>query len=65
MAWESEESGGVFQQNTLGFDIDLVGNLDLSIEGIWKHRSDPTADSDGKVPEKDDYQMLVGLSYEI
>ena len=65
MTWESEESGGVFQQNTLGFDIDLVGNLDLSIEGIWKHRSDPTADSNGKVPEKDDYQMLVGLSYEI
>ncbi|GLT18400.1 hypothetical protein GCM10007938_21790 [Vibrio zhanjiangensis] len=65
MVWESEESGGIHHKNTIGFDIDLVGDLDLSIEGIWDHVSDPTADSDGKVPEKDDYKMLVGLSYEI
>ncbi|MBU2899138.1 DUF481 domain-containing protein [Vibrio hepatarius] len=65
MVWESEESGGVHHTNSIGFDIDLVGDLDLSIDGVWDHVSDPTADSDGKVPEKDDYKMLVGLSYEL
>ncbi|MYM58988.1 DUF481 domain-containing protein [Vibrio sp. OCN044] len=65
MTWESAESGGVQHINEIGFDIDLVGDLDLSIDGIWEHVSDPAADSDGKVPEKDDYKMFVGLSYEI
>ena len=65
MTWESEESGGVQHKNTIGFDIDLVGDLDFTIKGIWDYISDPTPDSDGKVPEKSDYQMLVGLSYDL
>ena len=65
MNWENEESGGIHHTNEVGFDIDLVADLDLSIDGIWEHVSDPTADSDGKLPEKDDYKMFVGLSYEI
>ncbi|UTZ39889.1 DUF481 domain-containing protein (plasmid) [Vibrio campbellii] len=65
MNWENEESGGIHHTNVVGFDIDLVADLDLSIDGIWEHVSAPTADSDGKLPEKDDYKMFVGLSYEI
>ena len=62
--WASD-SGGMRHKNDLGFDIDLVGELEFSIKVIWDHVSQIKADSDGNVPEKDDYKINFGLSYEI
>ena len=63
--WASNDAGGMRHKNDLGFDIDLVGDLEFSIKAIWEHVSQTKADSDGVVPEKDDYKINFGLSYEL
>lgn len=63
--WASDDAGGMRHKNDLGFDIDLVGDLEFSIKATWDHVSQTKADSDGVVPEKDDYKINFGLSYEI
>ncbi|MDN3611905.1 DUF481 domain-containing protein [Vibrio ostreicida] len=63
--WASDNAGGMRHENDLGFDIDLVTDLDLSIKAIWEHVSQTKAASNGITPEKDDYKLHFGLSYEI
>lgn len=63
--WASDDAGGTRHTNELGFDIDLIADLDFSVKAIWEHVSDTKADSDGVVPERDDYKLHFGFSYEI
>ncbi|WP_104035803.1 DUF481 domain-containing protein [Vibrio jasicida] len=63
--WASNDAGGARHTNELGFDIDLVDDLELSIKAVWDHVSDTKADAEGAVPEKDDYKFHFGLTYEI
>ena len=63
--WASNDAGGMRHKNDLGFDIDVVGDLEFSIKASWEHVSQTKADSDGVVPENDDYKINFGLSYEI
>ena len=43
---------------------DLVGNFDVDISFVWDRTQDPPPLADGTLPERDDYRLLVGLSYE-
>lgn len=63
--WASDDAGGTRHTNELGLDIDLIADLDFSVKAIWEHVSNTKADSDGVVPEKDDYKLHFGFSYEI
>jgi hypothetical protein len=44
---------------------DLVSNLDLEVSFIWDHIQDPQPAANGTTPRQDDYQLIVGISYEI
>ena len=63
--WASHDAGGTRHTNELGFDIDLVDDLELSIKAVWDHLSETKADAEGVVPEKDDYKFHFGLTYEL
>ncbi|MEL7286595.1 MAG: DUF481 domain-containing protein [Pseudomonadota bacterium] len=63
--WASNDAGGTRHTNELGFDIDLVDDLELSIKAVWDHLSETKADAEGVVPEKDDYKFHFGLTYEL
>jgi hypothetical protein len=39
----------------------LLSWLDFDTSFIWDHIQNPTANSDGSIPEKDDYRFVIGL----
>jgi hypothetical protein len=47
---------------TLSFD--LFKDLDLDISFVWDRMERPKQTASGKIPEQDDYQVIVGVSYE-
>ena len=42
-------------------ETELLSWLDFDTSFIWGHIQNPTRDSDGSVPEKDDYCFVIGL----
>jgi hypothetical protein len=38
--------------------------LDLDVSFVWDRVEKPEPAADGTVPKKDDYQLIVGISYE-
>ena len=47
---------------TLAFD--LTDSIDLDISLIWHRVGQPTAESGGELPDKDDFSFVVGLGFE-
>ena len=60
-----EEAAGKYQHHMVNtLSTDLIGDLDLDVSFIWDRTEVPQVAEDGTVPEQDDYQLLVSLSYE-
>ncbi len=49
----------------LELSIELTGRLDLDFNFIWDYVSNPTADSDGLVPEQSDFRSTISLGWEL
>ena len=45
-------------------ESDLISHLDLDISLVWDRVQDPEPAADGTVPNKDDFQLIVGIGYE-
>jgi len=43
---------------------ELTSWIDLDITFIWDHINSPEQESDGTLPERDDYQLLIGFGVE-
>lgn len=43
--------------------IDLTGDLDLDLSITWDRLNAPQANSNGSVPQKDDFRMTIGLGW--
>ncbi len=56
-----EEAGRYKHHMVLTLENELTSWLDLDLSLIWDHLQKPEEESDGNVPDKDDYQFLVGL----
>ena len=56
-----EKSGDYKHHMITKLENDLTSWLDLDITFIWDYLQTPTANEDGKVPKKDDYQFLIGF----
>ncbi|MCW8336594.1 DUF481 domain-containing protein [Vibrio paucivorans] len=65
MSWASNAAGGVRHINNLGLDLEVIEDLDFSVKFVWDHVSEPKADEAGIAPEKDDYKLNFGVTYEI
>jgi hypothetical protein len=64
MQFVNTESGGYTHHFLTTLSSDLLGNLDLDVSLIWDRIAEPQTAADGTVPEKDDYQIIVAISYE-
>ncbi|MEM9381259.1 MAG: DUF481 domain-containing protein [Planctomycetota bacterium] len=49
----------------LGVDVDLIGNLDLSLTFIWDRVNQPVAGEDGNVPLPDDFRSFIGITWDL
>ena len=61
----NEESGRYTHHFITTLSTDLIGDMDLDISFVWDRIQEPKPNSDGSVPEKDDYQLIVSFSYDI
>lgn len=59
-----KESGTYIHHLITTLETDLIGDLDLDISFVWDCIEDPQPAEDGTVPEQDDLQLIVGISYE-
>ncbi|WP_241801540.1 DUF481 domain-containing protein [Vibrio genomosp. F10] len=62
--WANAASGGVRHSNDISVDVELVDDLDFSVKFIWDHNSNPKVDSDGVIPNRNDYKLNVGLTFD-
>jgi putative salt-induced outer membrane protein YdiY len=59
-----EASGGNIHHFQTGLEIDLTNDFDLDLTFYADRTENPKADSEGKVPEKNDFRLVVGLGYD-
>ena len=43
---------------------EILPDLDLDLSLVWDRVQDPRPDANGIVPQRDDYQLIVGIGYE-
>ncbi len=61
----NEESGTYTHHAIATFETKLTDILDFDVSLIWDRTQNPQARSDGTVPKKDDYQLLLTLGVDI
>jgi len=59
-----EDSQDTNQTTSLDVSVDLWGDLDLDVRFTWNRVGKPVEGDDDVLPQKDDYLLTVGLSYE-
>ncbi len=59
------ESGSYTHHFITTLSNDLTGDIDLDFSFVWDRTEGPQPDSEGNVPDRDDYQMIVAVSYDI
>jgi long-subunit fatty acid transport protein len=47
-----------------GFSFDLTDDLSMDVSMVWDRINEPRRDSDGSLPEQDDYRLIFGLGYD-
>lgn len=60
----NEANGQYTHHLVTTLSTDLISDLDIDISLIWDRVKKPTADSSGRVPKQDDYQLIFSLAYE-
>nr|WP_086940097.1 DUF481 domain-containing protein [Thaumasiovibrio occultus] len=61
----NQRTGGLLHRNLLAFNVELTNTIDLDIDFVWDRTENPTPDSTGNVPEKDDYRLTFGIGVEL
>jgi len=59
-----KQSGSYLHHLITTLESDFVSDLDIDISFVWDRVQNPQPTSDGTVPEKDDFQLIVGIGYE-
>jgi putative salt-induced outer membrane protein YdiY len=59
-----EASGGNIHHFQTGLEIDLTNDFDLDLTFYADRTENPKKDSEGQVPEKNDFRLVVGLGYD-
>lgn len=61
----TEEKSGSYRHHTITkLENEITSWLDLDFTLIWDYVYEPTSDASGVTPDKNDYQLLVGLGIE-
>jgi hypothetical protein len=64
MQFVNERAGAYLQHLSTTLSSDLTSRLDLDLTLQWDRVAKPQPKSDGSVPEKDDYRLIVSVKYE-
>ena len=59
-----KKSGKYKHHMVVKLENEITSWLDIDITFVWDHTAQPTEASDGTLPYKNDYQMLLGLGVE-
>ena len=59
-----KEAGSYTHHFITTLSTDLIGDIDLDVSFVWDRIQDPQPNSDGAIPKKDDYQLIVGFAYD-
>jgi len=57
----NQDSGGYTHHAIATLETELLSWLDFDTSFIWDHIQNPTRNSDGSIPDKDDYRFVIGL----
>ena len=61
----TEKSAGVYKHHmVLSFENEITKWLDIDVTSVWDYILEPTRSDTGILPEKSDFQLLVGLGIE-
>ncbi|TYK65302.1 DUF481 domain-containing protein [Colwellia echini] len=60
----NEESGGRIQQFQTGLEIDLMNDFDLDVTFYADRTENPKEESDGSIPEQNDFRLVISLGYD-
>ena len=61
----NEDAGRYTHHFISTLSTDLINDLDFDFTFVWDRIQEPQPDSGGSIPEKNDYQLIFGLSYDI
>jgi len=60
-----DKEAGTYTHNFITIlSNDLISDIDLGVSFVWDRIEDPQPNSEGTVPEQDDYQLIIALSYD-
>ena len=57
----NQDSGGYTHHAIATLETELLSWLDFDTSFIWDYTQNPTRNSDGSLPEKNDYRFVIGL----
>ena len=60
----NELSGKYNHHMVVSFETDITRLIDFDVSWIWDRIQDPRPDSDGVIPEQDDFRTTVGLTFD-
>ena len=63
LSFLDQESGSYTHHIVTKFVNAINKNFDIGISFVWDRIESPSADSDGVVPNKDDYRMMLSIGY--
>jgi hypothetical protein len=64
LTYTNNESGRYMHHMILTLENEITSWLDIDFTGIWDHIKNPQEKEDKTTPERDDYQLLIGLGIE-
>lgn len=60
-----DKASGTYTHHFLAtLSSDLWASVDLDLSFVWDRVQDPRPGADGILPERDDYQLIVGIGYD-
>jgi hypothetical protein len=61
----TDKGAGTYNHHMVaGFETEITSLLDIDISFVWDRIQNPRPDSDGNVPEQDDFRLIFGLTFE-
>jgi putative salt-induced outer membrane protein YdiY len=60
-----DESGKYAHHSLATFDTELTSKLDFTVSFVWDRIAEPRPDETGAIPEKDDFRLSVGLTFDL
>ncbi len=63
LSFLDQESGSYTHHMITKFVNAINKNFDIGVSLVWDRIESPSADSDGVVPNKDDYRMMLSIGY--